>query len=291
MKKRLFLSMLAIVAVLTLSGCTNSTKKPKVTKEGTLIHETLTYPMGPDGNPNFVFYETKYNNDGKILSYVSNQPGNEMVKTYEYNEEGKLVKEIADLKGQHFYAEYTFDENENLLTYYLKDTNSLGNGSFYNYTYTYDNDGNATECFVTYGGQTKPVWTRTYENGMLVKSIEQGKEHYPFFDANTYCNNTEVLYNDLGKMYHLSWTDDGNMNIVETITYNEQGLMTLIWSELANAEVDSFSYDEEGTQNRYLGASSFKYEYDEFGNKVKRTAYTNDGKEGFVTTYEYYYAE
>lgn len=322
MKKKLILSMLTFISILALAGCSSETNvdssndnvnvkveeevtagndaaeetevkasKPAVTKEGTVVRETVTMPNNPNGSSDpFVLYDTTYDNNGNILSYVSNYPGNEIVRNYEYSADGKLTRETEELIGQGYNNELLFDEDENLVSYNKVRRDNENDHTSYTYSYTYDADGNATECFVNFGNESNLVWERTYENGKLTKSIEQGKAHYPLFDANTYCDNTEVLYNDLGQMYQISWTDDSNMNVVETITYNEQGQMTLIWSELANAEVDSFTYDEEGSQINYLGARSYSYEYDEFGNKIFSQAYAEDGTPGFTTTYEYYYA-
>ncbi len=200
-----------------------------------------------------------YNAEGQITSAYNSSSGQYVY--YTYNADGRLTQE-----RQHYQAvDYTYDNDGNLATLSAKGTtvtytrNSLGE-------LTSVSDGENTFSF-TYdaNGMRKTV---TYPNGLQSSNSYDDAKRLTDLDDGVY--SSTYTYNKNGMLTQK--TVDGvatEYDYDEVARLTQAGAQTYSYSVAGNIQNNSSVYDTK--TNQLTSNTAYNYEYDDFGNLVKKT--------------------
>lgn len=149
------------------------------------------------------------------------------IKTYTYNEKDAILRIDFDNDGddipdtsQFFNHTYTYDNNGNVITH-TEDDLSNGEGTDYQWTYTYDAFNNKTSELIEYVqsgyNPTKNIWIYDERGNMIREELSVSE----FSDPDSI---KTWLYNDNNLMIQYSFTDDQwEYDGVSTINYEYDG--------------------------------------------------------------------
>ncbi len=222
-------------------------------------------------------YEQEYNDEGKMLSFLSYGKGGEIGTKVDctYNSDGKIETELVssyedgELKTE-TKTDFTYHANGKAKA---KSTSVRENGEIVkNIDRTFDTDGKLGSCLVYENGEIKMKMERSYspdgntetgttliyENGEIIKKIETktGRTYYP--DGKTKAETTSTYANDeLTAKSEYTYNVDGSIDSLSA--YNNKG-------DLLKKE--EYKYDSAGELIEFTttGASNsaeYKTKYDD----------------------------
>lgn len=242
MKKRILAFVLAIVAALSLVGCSAKEEKPQVKTEEYVYYYTFDSSEYKSGDvSDTAIYE--YDKDGNIIR-SEHSAVEEANYEREWKKDGDILRGVASTGD---IIEKQYDKNDNVKTETLYD--SEGN-KYYVREYEYKDD-----VLVA----TKTTYTGAYAK---VEYDANGNITYHMYEQNKQKMQEleyDNVYDEDGKLTSVFITD-----ILDSIDY-----------------VDKYEYDEDGhlkTITYGLDGTRVDVECDEDGNVIEKRYYNRDGK-------------
>ncbi len=222
--------------------------------ENTYEYSEYTIPIYPPISKEIY----KYNSENKLIEkreYYNTYDENVSVETYNYNSNGKLIEKFLNNELD---ESYQYDSKGNLI---LK--NKYGYADFpESETFKYDSKGKLVERKVE--GELTEYCKNNDKGDLEVKTIHYHNNHD--HRVETY------IYDSIGSLFHENRTDE----IVEINEYDEKN--NLIWCYYGEINVG------------LLYKVECRYDFDNYGNWIKKVEYVNDVPI-WITEREYTYYE
>ncbi len=234
--------------------------------------------------------ETKYNDDGKEISYFRYVEGKlDYSKTNEYHENGKLAESVTAYNSGEKYV-YKYNDKEQQISYVAYDKDGK---ETYSSAYTYDennkqksyiykqSDGSSTEHYYKDGNTIKIICKNADGNIYAVYS------DYTYDAKNRATGYKQTRYNpNTGEAesvttYFKEYYDSGNVKTEKEVLLDGTSEVYTYLDDYREICSSAIYYDSQNNMT-----SSYVYEYDEKGKKIGEKHTLSDGNVENIA-YEY----